>query len=119
MNIYPTPRTQKITFTGYHSSFTKKLDSVLTSRGEISQLKQDSLVEAFDKIIQKKLKPKNILGEGHHGAVYRIDDKYVIKKGFFEPPSIFDFIPVKKNKNLEVLKLIMANLLRIFRILKY
>lgn len=53
MNIYPTPRTQKITFTGYHSSFTKKLDSVLASRGEISQLKQDSLVEAFDKIIQK------------------------------------------------------------------
>lgn len=98
MNIYPTPRTQKITFTGYHSSFTKKLDSVLTSNGEISQLKQDSLVEAFDKIIQKKLKPKNILGEGHHGAVYRIDDKYVIKKGFFEPSSIFDFIPVKKQK---------------------
>ena len=39
MNIYPTPRTQKITFTGYHSSFTKKFiiwKSVL--RGQMVRL---------------------------------------------------------------------------------
>ncbi len=101
MNIYPisyTPQTQKTTFTGYHSKFTKKLDSVLLSSGEISQKEHNSLMRMFCEFLQKKLNPKRILGEGHHGEVYRIDDKYVLKKGIFEPNFLADFKLVRNPK---------------------
>ena len=106
MIIYPisyTTQTQKPKFTGYHCKFTKKLDSVLLSSGEVGKNEQNSLIKMFSDFLQNRLNPKRILGEGHHGEVYRIDDKYVLKKERLEHNVLTDFKPVRnlKFKNLK------------------
>lgn len=86
---YQKPNT--LSFQAYYKSpFSKQFEKVLkTGEG------QDELVANFQKLFLKK-SPKNRLGTGSYGSVYRIDDYYVFKSYHNGTNSLLGF---KKNKN--------------------
>lgn len=68
------------TFTGYKSSFSKKLEKAIaaprTTRQSASRLLYD-----FADMYEKRVCMDNKIGSGFYGTVYKIDDSYVLKRG--------------------------------------
>lgn len=102
MNISPiafnTTQYKKPEFTGYYSKFSKTLDTAILPNSKVTKEDARNLIDMVCEFIKNRLKPTNILGEGHFGKVYRIDDKYVLKENIAEPRLNLDFTPVKKPK---------------------
>lgn len=89
-----------VQFKGYTSNFSKKLDALLEGN-----LKSHKNVESeFKKILKCKIKPSNLIGEGFHELVYKIDDKYVLKfskRNFDTLTNTLTKVVKRKFKNLK------------------
>lgn len=83
-------------FRGYKSVFSKTLDEVIV-KGEASKEQKNKMTGFITRFVNNRLKYDRVLGRGLHGAVYKIDDKYVLKidKGqtFYFP---YDFLGLCK-----------------------
>lgn len=81
------PQTQKApSFTSYKTIFSKKLDEVLLSGKQPEYKDEKFLVEKLQEFIKLKMRPEKKIGSGFHGAVYKIDDRYVIKVSKHDKP---------------------------------
>ena len=89
-----------VQFKGYTSNFSKELDALLGGN-----LKSHKNVEnEFKKILKRKIKPSNLIGEGFHELVYKIDDKYVLKfskRNFDTLTNTLTKVVKRKFKNLK------------------
>lgn len=74
-------------FTGYTSAFGRRLESVI-AKNSASEEDKICLVSWIRKFLLTKINPKNKLGEGAHGAVYRIDDKFCMKIPLGKEPLV-------------------------------
>ena len=79
-----------ISFDGYKSVFSKKLEQALQNASNQAYSGKEISYD-FAKLYPKKSNPKNLLGKGSHGSVYRIDDYYVFKVSSEKPVKIGDF----------------------------
>lgn len=70
--------TNNVTFTAYTSVFGKRLESVLSKKC-VTDDDRTFLISWVQRFLKTKITPDNKLGEGAHGAVYRIDDRYCMK----------------------------------------
>ncbi|MBQ8460655.1 hypothetical protein IJ541_11235 [bacterium] len=85
-------------FTGYRSVLSKKLDKTIQSR-KCSKTAREEIINDLTKFIRKKARTKRILGEGFFNSVYKIDDKYALKRS---SEAIFTRISdFKINRNLK------------------
>ncbi len=66
----------KINFTGYKSTFSRKLDCAIHNPRAASQ---SELLDSLVGFCNKKIKNDRRLGSGYFSTVYKIDDKYVLK----------------------------------------
>lgn len=89
-NQYNTP-----SFKGYRTSFSKELDVVL-QKGYANKKQKISLVNKLQKIIETKLNPHNLIGEGNYGQIYKIDSKYVLKRITRSITYVHTMNPLKK-----------------------
>ncbi len=86
------------TFTGYKSSFSKKLEKTL-STPKMSREKADALLKNFADMYDKKVCQDSKIGAGFYGSVYKIDDCYVLKRGNeYLKPEFSRIKPIKKQK---------------------
>lgn len=69
---------QSPNFKGYTTLFTKELDIVLKN-GKPKWEQEKKLVNLLKEIMDKKINPHNLIGEGYYGKVYKLDSKYVLK----------------------------------------
>lgn len=84
-------------FEGYKSQFSKRLDQVLIKKRATKEDKQFLISKLFNFITQK-MRPNRSVGEGFHGRVYKIDDKYVLKKSIFVNTDTLEFEYITKQK---------------------
>lgn len=77
-NNYSTPQYNSQNFTGYKSVFSKRLERVV-AEGKAGQTDQLFLSDWLKKFTIFKMRACRRIGEGFHGEVYKIDDKYVLK----------------------------------------
>ena len=106
INCYIQPKTQQKQqpqFTGYKSVFSKKLDEVLLSGRQPDLNEKNFLIEKLQKFIREKLRPNRKIGNGFHGSVYKIDDKYVLKVAKHDKPYA-DFIDKITPRRFSALK---------------
>ncbi len=78
---------RNVNFTGYTSAFGRRLESVM-AKNSASEEDKACLVFWIRKFLSTKINPKNKLGEGAHGAVYRIDDKFCMKIPVGKEPQV-------------------------------
>lgn len=105
-NYYTQPKAQQKQppqFTGYKSVFSKKLDEVLLSGRQPDLNEKNFLIEKLQKFIREKLRPNRKIGNGFHGSVYKIDDKYVLKVAKHDKPYA-DFIDEITPRRFSALK---------------
>lgn len=98
-----TPQYNKpIQFQGYKSVFSRKLESVI-AEGKKECKGQSFLTDWLKKFVAKKMRADRKIGEGFHGEVYKIDDKYVLKIHKHHRPyaDIMDNIPKQKFASLK------------------
>lgn len=83
-----------IQFTGYSSEFGTQLNEVL-KKGYAAHSDKVSLVEKLKEFLKFGLNAKNVLGEGFHGVVYKIDDDFVAKihRNYIPRASMMDDLP--------------------------
>lgn len=101
-NNYNAPQYRPQQFTGYKSVFSRKLESVV-ARGKADEPEKTFLTDWMKKFVDIKLRAKRRIGEGFHGEVYKIDDKYVLKihKHYRPQADIMDDIPKLKFSSLK------------------
>lgn len=78
------------TFGGYLSKFSKRLDKVLTQK-ECSFNDSIFLQNSLEKIVAKRLKNNDVLGEGSMARVLKIDSKYVVRLSRWDNPVVTGF----------------------------
>lgn len=81
MNIYTNkiqPNSNSVNFTGCRTLLGKRLDKVI-SEGMISPDDNLFLVKELKKLLEKRMKTSQNLGEGMQNRIYKIDDKYVMR----------------------------------------
>lgn len=75
----PISKNKKVSFSGVQSEFSKELkDYALNNIKDAT--KETNLIEMFKNLLSKVLNPENLKGSGEFGAVYKIDDEFVLKK---------------------------------------
>ncbi len=67
-------KTSPLSFQGYKSKVGRKIERLIEN-GIITPIER----EEISKLLDKKIKPERCCGIGMHGAVYKIDDYYVVK----------------------------------------
>ena len=82
-NPYSSYQNPLPSFEGYKSSFSKKLDQILIKKHATKEDKEFLTNKIFI-FLKKKINSKQSIGEGFHGIVYKIDDKYVLKKSIYD-----------------------------------
>ena len=96
-NSYP------ITFTGYKSAFSKKLEKALNTP-VMTREQAKNLLKDFTDMYDKKVCPDTKIGTGFFGSVYKIDDCYVLKRGNECLVPEFKGISLKKHGKFSHLK---------------
>lgn len=96
-NKYNFNRSRRLNFAGHTSVFGKNLEAVL-SKGYVTPSEEDKLVAYLQKFLGKKLKASRKLGEGIHGVVYKIDDKFCLKIKKDKTPSAEYMEPLNDRK---------------------
>ena len=91
------------TFTGYKSTFSKKLEKALAAQRTTSQ-SASKLLDDFADMYDKKVCLDKKIGSGFYGTVYKIDDCYVLKRGNERLEPEFGGIEVVRNRKFSQLK---------------
>lgn len=91
------------TFTGYKSTFSKKLEKSLAASRTTSQ-SASRLLNDFAEMYDKKVCIDKKIGSGFYGTVYKIDDCYVLKRGNERLEPEFGGIEVVRNRKFLHLK---------------
>ncbi len=91
------------TFTGYKSTFSKKLEKALAAQRTTSQ-SASKLLDDFADMYDKKVCMDKKIGSGFYGTVYKIDDCYVLKRGNERLEPEFGGIEVVRNRKFSQLK---------------
>lgn len=90
-------------FTGYKSTFSKKLEKALAAPKTTSQ-SASRLLNDFADMYDKKVCMDKKIGSGFYGTVYKIDDGYVLKRGNEHLEPEFGGIEVVRNRKFTHLK---------------
>ena len=90
-------------FTGYKSTFSKKLEKALAAQKTTSQ-SASRLLNDFADMYDKKVCMDKKIGSGFYGTVYKIDDGYVLKRGNEHLEPEFGGIEVVRNRKFTHLK---------------
>lgn len=101
-NNYNAPQYRQPQFTGYKSVFSRRLQRVV-AEGKADKTERNFLTDWIKKFTALKLKASRRIGEGFHGEVYKIDDKYVLKihKNYTPYSGLLDDIPKQKFSSLK------------------
>lgn len=101
-NNYPTLQYRPQQFTGYKSVFSRRLQRVV-AEGKADDTEKTFLTDWIQKFVASKLKAGRRIGEGFHGEVFKIDDKYVLKihKNYKPYADIMDEVPKQKFTSLK------------------
>lgn len=91
------------TFTGYKSTFSKKLEKALVNPRTTSQ-RASKLLNDFAEMYEKKVCLNRKIGSGFYGTVYKIDDCYVLKRGNEHLEPEFGGIEVIRKRKFAHLK---------------
>lgn len=80
-NFYLQTNSEKnnIAFCGVPTQFSKELKNYVSGLNTEKTV-ENNLIKMFKEMIPKIVKPENFQGAGEYGAVYKIDDEFVIKK---------------------------------------